>query len=116
MAGYYSTSVEESDIFEAIKREVLIDLRDWLVGKLATDKIITYLRSKRILDQFDEEHIRAERTTMEKNSKLLDLVDSRGSPGFDQFCHAIRERCTGQGFILEKILIEFEKRKQELSK
>lgn len=116
MDGYYSTSVGESDIFEAIKGEVLIYLRDFLVDKLATDKIITYLRSKRILDQSDEEDIRAERTTIQKNSKLLDLVDSRGSEGFDQFCHAIRERCTGQGFILEKILLEFEKRKRELSK
>lgn len=115
MAGYYSTSVGESDIFEAIKGEVLICLRDFLVDKLATDKIITYLRSKRILDQSDEEDIRAERTTIQKNSKLLDLVDSRGSEGFDQFCHAIRERCTGQGFILEKILLEFEKRKRELN-
>ncbi|XP_029182746.2 uncharacterized protein LOC114950765 isoform X2 [Acropora millepora] len=79
MAGYYSTSVGESDIFEAIKGEVLIYLRDFLVDKLATDKIITYLRSKRILDQSDEEDIRAERTTIQKNSKLLDLVDSRGS-------------------------------------
>ncbi|XP_068731661.1 B-cell lymphoma/leukemia 10-like isoform X1 [Montipora capricornis] len=113
MAANYPTSVEESDIYEAIKQDVLIDLRDWLVEKLATDKIITYLRSKRVLDQFDEENIRAEKTTIQKNNKLLDLVDSRGSAGFDQFCHAIREKCTGQRYILERILKEFEERKQE---
>lgn len=116
MAANYLTSVQESDIYEAIKRDVLIDLRDWLVEKLSIDKIIPYLRSKRILDQYDEENIRAERTTIQKNGKLLDLVDSRGSTGFDQFCHAIKERCTGQEFVLDKILIEFEKRKQERSK
>lgn len=116
MATNYPTSVQESDIYEAIKRDVLIDLRDWLVEKLSTDKIVTYLRSRRVLDQYDEEDIRAERTTIQKNAKLLDLVDSRGSTGFDQFCHAIRERCTGQAFLLDKILIEFEKRKQERSK
>ena len=116
MAANYLTSVQESDIYEAIKRDVLIDLRDWLVEKLSIDKIIPYLRSKRILDQYDEENIRAEKTTIQKNGKLLDLVDSRGSTGFDQFCHAIKERCTGQEFVLDKILIEFEKRKQERSK
>ena len=116
MAANYLTSVQESDIYEAIKRDVLIDLRDWLVEILSIDKIIPYLRSKRILDQYDEENIRAEKTTIQKNGKLLDLVDSRGSTGFDQFCHAIKERCTGQRFILDKILIEFEKRKEERSK
>ena len=116
MAANYLTPVQESDLYEAIKRDVLIDLRDWLVRKLSIDHIIPYLRSKRILDQYDEENIRAEKTTIQKNSKLLDLVDSRGSKGFDQFCHAIKERCTGQVFVLDKILIEFEKRKQERSK
>lgn len=116
MATNYSTSVQESDIFEAIKRDVLIDLRDWLVERLSTDKIITYLRSKRILDQYDTEKIKAENTTIERNGRLLDVVDSKGSEGFDQLCHAIKERCTGQMFVLDKILIEFERRKQERSK
>lgn len=116
MAANYPTSAEENDLYEAIKCDVLIDLRDWLVGKLATDKIVLYLRSKRVLDQNDEEIIRAGITTTQKNSKLLDILETRGSRGFDQFCHAIRERCTGQEYVLDKILIEFDRKKEERSK
>ena len=47
--------------------------------------------------------------------RFVPTLDSRGSTGFDQFCQAIGERCTGQQFILDKILIQFEKRKQERS-
>ena len=116
MAANFPTSVQECEVYDRIKCDVLEDLRDWLVPKLRTDKIVTYLRSKRVFDLEDQETIDAEITTNRKNSKLLDFVIKRGSNAFDQFCHAIREKCTGQPHVLEKILNEFEKRKQEQSK
>lgn len=116
MAANFPTSALEYELYERIKCEVLEDLRDWLVPKLRTDKIITYLRSKRVFDLDDQERISAQITTRRSNSMLLDFVIERGSTAFDQFCHAIRENCTGQAHVLEKILIEFERRKQEQSK
>lgn len=116
MAANFPTSALEYELYERIKCEVLEDLRDWLVPKLRTDKIITYLRSKRVFDLDDQEQINAQITTRKSNSMLLDFVIERGSTAFDQFCHAIRENCTGQAHVLEKILIEFERRKQEQSK
>lgn len=116
MAANFPTSALEYELYERIKCEVLEDLRDWLVPKLRADKIITYLRSKRVFDMDDQELINAEKTTRRSNNMLLDLVIARGSTAFDQFCHAIRENCTGQAHVLEKILIEFERRKQEQSK
>ncbi|XP_073242618.1 B-cell lymphoma/leukemia 10-like [Porites lutea] len=113
MAANFPTSALEYELYERIKCEVLEDLRDWLVPKLRTDKIITYLRSKRVFDLDDQELINAQTTTRRSNSMLLDFVIERGSTAFDQFCHAIRENCTGQAHVLEKILIEFERRKQE---
>ncbi len=116
MAAANSTSALESEIYWSIKNEVLIELRDLLVDKLQVEKIITYLRSKRVLDKVDAENINAEKTETKRREKFLDILSDKGPSGFDQFCHAIREKGVGQQYLLDIILTTFDKKKQERSK
>lgn len=116
MAAANSTSALESEIYWSIKNEVLIELRDLLVEKLQVERIITYLRSKRVLDKIDAENINAERTETKRREKFLDILSDKGPSGFDQFCHAIREKGVGQQYLLDIILTTFDRKKQERSK
>ena len=116
MATNISTSALESEVYWSLKNEVLIDLRDLLVDKLQYEKTLSYLRSKRVFDRRDEEDIEAERTPTRKKEKFLDILSDKGPTAFDHFCHAIRERCKGQQYLLDTILTSFDKKKQERSK
>lgn len=115
-ANSFPTSALESEVYWSLKNEVLIELRDLLVDKLREDKIINYLRSKRVLDRVDSDDIESETTPKKKREKFLDILSDKGPDSFDHFCHAIRERCTGQGYLLDIILTTFDRKKQERSK
>lgn len=116
MAANLSTSALESEIYWSLKNEVLIELRDLLVDKLQVEKIISYLRSKKVLDRVDAEDINAEKTPTKKREKFLDILSDKGPTAFDEFCYAIREKGTGQQYLLDIILTTFDKKKQERSK
>ena len=116
MATDLSTSALESEVYWSLKNEVLIELRDLLVEKLEHEKTLSYLRSKRVIDSRDEEDIKAERTKARSREKMLDILSDKGPTAFDHFCHAIAKKCTGQEYLLDKILTSFEKKKQERSK
>jgi len=109
-------AANQSEVYWSLKNEVLIELRDLLVDKLEYEKTLSYLRSKRVIDRRDEEDIKAERTRTRSREKMLDILSDKGPTAFDHFCHAIRERCTNQQYLLDKILTSFEKKKQERSK
>lgn len=116
MAANISTSALESEVYWSLKNEVLVELRDLLVDKLQEDKIFSYLRSRRVLDRADEEDIKAERTRTQKKERLLDILSVKGPTAFDEFCHALRVKCTGQQYLLDIILTTFDRKKQERSK
>lgn len=116
MAANLSTSALESEVYWSLKNEVLIELRELLVDKLQIEKTFNYLRSRRVLDRADCDDIEAEKTPNKKRGKFLDILGDKGPTAFDQFCHAIREKCTGQEYLLDIILTTFDKKKQERSK
>ena len=106
-------SVSESEIYWDIKLEVLTELRNYLCKNLPPDKIINYLRSKRVFDVEDAEEIKAENTPTKQRGKLLDILMTKGPTGFDEFCRAINSQCTGQKHILQKILDTLDEKKRD---
>ena len=109
MAG--EEDVEE--VYARWKREVLEELRPVLVDNIQPDKLYTYLRSKRVLNEDDVEDIEAERTRKKKVERFLDHISKRGSDGFDQFCEAIRRNKT-QLFLVRKVMDKFESKRANL--
>ncbi|XP_065068148.1 uncharacterized protein LOC135693544 [Rhopilema esculentum] len=100
---------EVEEIYLQLKEEVLKDLRPFLVQNLECQKLFAFLRSREVLDVDDQEEIEAEKIRRRRNERLLDIVKSRGSDGFDNFCEAIRQNKT-QIFILKAILDSFQKK------
>ena len=105
---------ELEEMYAEWKNEVLKELRPFIVEKLESHKLYTYLRAFGVLDSDDQEDIEAERTRKRKSERLLDIIRNRGPEGFDHFCEAIRQNVT-QLFILQKILDTFQKKKDNFS-
>ena len=101
---------EVIELYACWKQEVLKELRPFLASNLEPQKLYTYLRSRNVLDESDQEEIEVERTRRKKTEFLLDLIGKRGSDGFDHFCEAVR-RNTTQLFVLRKILDCFQRKK-----
>ena len=107
-------AVSDEEVYANLRTEVLEDLREDIVAKLAPHKLYSYLRQHRILDAEDQEMIEAKVTRRQKAEKFLDILSTKGPDGFDRFCEGIEKRCTGQLDLLRLILTEFDRRKNDL--
>ena len=74
MAEDVSTSALESEVYWSLENEVFIELRDLLVEKLDYKKTFSYLRSKMVIDRFDEEDMRAD----QEQRKILGYPELQG--------------------------------------
>ena len=100
-------SIEVSEVFHSIKLEILEEKRDHLTRSLDAEKYLAHLRSKRILDQDDEQVIKSKVTGRQKAETLLDML-ARGDPSaFDELCEALLKNKT-QVHILQMLLDSFE--------
>ena len=79
--------------------------RDYLCKTLRLTIHVTYLRSKSILSRDDDDEIKAETTNRKKNEKFLDILSTKGSRGYNEFCNAIISEGT-TGHVLEKLNTE----------
>ena len=99
---------ELSEIYEQWKQEILTDQRDYLVKYLDATKFMAFLRSKDILDEEDEQKIRAEPVRKTQAELFLDMISHRKGRGFDMLCEAILNHGTGQLFLFDRLLESFE--------
>ncbi|KAI0227762.1 hypothetical protein LSAT2_021767 [Lamellibrachia satsuma] len=76
---------------EDMKRQVLEACRDDLCKNSRLTSYVCYLRSKFVVSREDDEEINAEKTTLKKNGKFLDIISTKGSRGYDEFCNAIKK-------------------------
>jgi len=85
--------------------ENLISLRVQIVQELRVDRVILfdYLRSKLVFDNEDCEIVQAQKTNARKASKLLDILETKGTEGLEHFLDVLQllnpglyEKLTGQ--------------------
>lgn len=85
--------------------EKLTSHRVQIVQELRVDRAILfdYLRSKSVFDHEDCEIVRAEKTNEQKASKLLDILETKGTEGLEHFLDVLQllnpslyEKLTGQ--------------------
>ena len=82
--------------------------RDYLCKTLRLTVHISFLRSKSILSLDDDQEINAETTNRKKNEKFLDILSTKGSRGYNEFCNAIKAEGT-TGHVLDKLNTELRK-------
>ena len=85
--------------------ENLTAQRVQIVQELRVDRILLfdYLRSKGVFDNEDCEIVHAEKTNERKASKLLDIIETKGTEGVEHFLDVLQllnpglyEKLTGQ--------------------
>lgn len=86
-------------------REKLTSQRVQIVQRLRVDRSILFdhLRSKSVFDNEDCEIVQAEKTNERKASKLLDILETKGTEGLEHFLDVLQllnpglyEKLTGQ--------------------
>eukprot|EP00920_Eleutheroschizon_duboscqi_P022704 GHVT01055298.1.p1 GENE.GHVT01055298.1~~GHVT01055298.1.p1 ORF type:complete len:166 (-),score=5.73 GHVT01055298.1:505-1002(-) len=100
-------NMSTEDILCDLKIKILNDLRHQLCKDILVQRHFSYLRSKYVLTQQDEQMILHECTDPDRASKFLDILCQKGSKGFDSFCESLREDQT-QIHLLKKLHIELE--------
>ena len=95
-----SVHLSEEDMAK-IKNKVLEVLRAQLVDHIDPRRFVTYLRAHSVLDQRECDEIKSAsgRSRCEGAEKFLDVLATKSSHGYDQFCNAIMKDKT-QMFLL----------------
>jgi len=97
-------------------REKLTSHRVQIVQELRVDRTILYdhLRSKGVFDNEDCEIVQAEKTNERKASKLLDILETKGTEGLEHFLDVLQllnpglyEKLTGQKATASKCDLYF---------
>ncbi|KAL3871522.1 hypothetical protein ACJMK2_039515 [Sinanodonta woodiana] len=101
------------DLILDLKIQVLEEKRAELCKNLTAIEHFPYLRSKYILTLEDEEVIKQELTSKQKNSKFLDLLIKRGPKAFDELVKSILEIKT-QVFLAEMLNKTYEEKRRML--
>ena len=72
--------------------ENVISQRVQIVQELRVDRVLLfdYLRSKSVFDHEDCEIVRAEKTKERKASKLLDILETKGTEGLEHFLDVLQ--------------------------
>ncbi|KAK3586971.1 hypothetical protein CHS0354_026686 [Potamilus streckersoni] len=96
-----------------LKIQVLEEKRAELCKNLTAFEHFPYLRSKYILTLEDEEVIKQELTSKQKNSKFLDILIKRGPKAFDELVKSILEIKT-QVFLAEMLNKTYEEKRRML--
>ena len=90
MSAEVVVRLEQEDL-DLIKKAVLIHHRRLLVDSIdpVSGKHLPHLRSKFILDEKDEEEIRAPVSRSERTEVFLDKLGRKGAAGYDEFCESL---------------------------
>ena len=75
---------------------------------LQPEKLFSFLRTKRVFDEDDQEEISSEKTRRKKAEAFLDTIAKKGQDGFDYFCEAFVVSGKTQLHLLNEILDLFE--------
>lgn len=86
-----STPSISADDLSDLKRQVLEASRKILVENVDAPRFLPYFRSRFVLDQRECDQIKAcsRQSRYDGAEKLLDALLTKGSHGYDHFCHAI---------------------------
>lgn len=93
-------SVHTEQVWENVRSQ-----RVQIVQELRVDRVLLfdYLRSKSVFDHEDCEIVHAEKTNERKASKLLDILETKGTEGLKHFLDVLQllnpglyEKLTGQ--------------------
>lgn len=90
--------LNEEDL-KRIKAQVLVQMRRDLVKNIDARRLLTYLRSKYILDERDCDEIKSKSSREASTEVFIDILSRKGPRGYDEFCSAILHDRT-QTFLL----------------
>lgn len=91
MASKSLATVARDDDLAELKCHVLESLREILVKNINPTKFLPYLRSKFVVDAYESDTIKncCSKSVFEGADKLIDVLCTKGSKGYDEFCQAI---------------------------
>ena len=90
--------LNEEDL-KRIKAHVLVQMRRDLVKNIDARRLLTYLRSKYILDECDCDEIKSKPSREASTEVFIDILSRKGPRAYDEFCSAILHDKT-QTFLL----------------
>lgn len=99
------------ELYNQWKKEVLEELHEVLVRDIDPQRFFPHFRSKKLIDEDDQEEVMCEKTRRQKASYFLNLLSRKGGNGFDELCEALL-KSAGQLHLLGKLLNAFEEKKQ----
>uniref|UniRef100_A0A914VVP2 CARD domain-containing protein n=1 Tax=Plectus sambesii TaxID=2011161 RepID=A0A914VVP2_9BILA len=76
---------------DSLNKECLTKSLTFLCEKMAADEVIVRLQSDKVLTQYQADVIRAEKTSFQKNMKLIELVQQRDAVSFSCFMKSLTE-------------------------
>ena len=83
-------------------RHLLIANRAAIVEDLLVEDVLTYLRSKFIIDQDDSDLITGAQTSRRRAEKLLDILPDKGYQAFQYFYESLEEKYAHLAQLLAK--------------
>uniref|UniRef100_A0A914W4M2 Uncharacterized protein n=1 Tax=Plectus sambesii TaxID=2011161 RepID=A0A914W4M2_9BILA len=96
---------------DSLNNECITRCLPFLCENLTVKEVITRLQANKTLTPHEAEQIHTEKTSHEKNHKLLDFVQKRGPEAFSCFMKSLTE--TGQKYIFDKLIEERNKIAEE---
>ena len=90
--------LDEEDL-KRIKAQVLVHMRRDLVKNIDARRLLTFLRSKYVLDERDCDEIKNKPSREACTEVFIDILSRKGPRGYDEFCSAILHDKT-QTFLL----------------
>jgi hypothetical protein len=91
-----------------IKMKVIEKHYDDLCKYLEPRRHFSFLRSKSVLSQDDQEAINCLAVRTERCQKFLDILMTKGNSGFDELCASLQRERT-QPFLLQELNLAYER-------
>ena len=109
-ADYEDSDADLDKLYDRLKREALVDLRNELVKNIEPSKFHSYLISKKVFDTDDEDKINSMKTRRARAETFLNILSCKGGYGFDMLCEVLLESA-GQLYLLRHLLECFDKKR-----